>query len=80
MEVQNPLTPEGGDRGLFGGGASPLADLAALDGDFCAPYVAAAPHPTAPPNLLRIGVHSARGLDAVDKNFSPGSGRRATRG
>ena len=75
VHMEMASTPTGADaaataRGFFGPSTpSPLHDLAALDGDFHTSYAAPAAHPSAPPNLLRIGVHSARGLDAVDKEF-----------
>ena len=44
-------------------------DLQELDADFLASYEGEALHPTAPPNFLRVGLHSAQNLKAVDSQL-----------
>ncbi|KAH8073186.1 C2 domain-containing protein [Aureococcus anophagefferens] len=44
-------------------------DLKELDADFLASYEGETLHPTAPPNFLRVGLHSARNLKAVDSQL-----------
>ena len=52
----------------FGSRAGP-ADLKKLDPDFLSTLERSTPDPSAPPTKLTVALHSARDLDAMDKDF-----------
>lgn len=70
----------GSSKGTEGASALPVGnpmalaahgpkDLSKLDPEFLAPFEKKAEHPSAPPNFLKIGLHSARGLAAMDSEM-----------